>query len=268
MENKFNLRFSITTRSFAVGECGNVKLSWRLPQGHFELVVDSKKIVLSHSQLNTLFEFFGFAKKKHAEFLQVGPWRSEVLKISGRLEGSMLKVLCEEDENTRQLHIMVTAEQPQEGCSSIMVSASEAERLLSFTGKIQRIKFDQDYEPGQGHPSVLAEPMGPPAGGGGTGQYGGGAQRRHMPIVCVDARRPATDDNSRSLTQHAAGGGAAGGIPMTPSRPASPVRRGEGASSSRSRSANGSSSSSNSKRPAADNAGLGKLENIAKLQLL
>jgi hypothetical protein len=137
-----------------------LKLLWRVPLGTYELShCSTKKLSLTQAQLNGIFEFFAHAKKKHKEFLKVGPWRTEVLTVYGKDKSggneakvsSELSVIAQEDKNTRLLYITVS----KAGDCSITVSTPEADKLLSCTGKMSRIKKDEDYQPGQAHSSVL-----------------------------------------------------------------------------------------------------------------
>ncbi len=155
---QFEVRYTTTTKSYSLLDYNELKLVWRVPLGTYELShCSTKKLSLTQAQLNGLFEFFAHAKKKHEEFLKVGPWRTEVLTVYGKSGGneaevnSELNVIAQEDENTSQLYITVS----KAGDCSITVSTSEADKLLSCAGKMSRIKKDEDYQPGQTHSSVL-----------------------------------------------------------------------------------------------------------------
>jgi hypothetical protein len=150
---KFEVRYTTTTKSCICVDFNDTKLLWRVPQCVFELLQGSKKVTLTLSQLQALFDFLSFARKKHDEFMKVGPWRSEVLNMYGKLGDGEVSAVCQEDEGTRQIYITVTA---LLGNGSITVNGLEAEKLLSCSGKIQRIRVEQDYQPGQAHPTLLS----------------------------------------------------------------------------------------------------------------
>lgn len=216
MAPRFQVKYTVSTRSFKVFEHNDLKLTWRVANEEFELKQDSKLIVQSHAQVLNILEFFSLARRQHEDFLtgKNERWRSEVLKMVAHLD-EKVSAVCQEDENTRQL--FTTIKELDSG-TLITFSAADMEKMLSCTSSINGIKVDAEYNPAHGNSGILPAHPAPAA-------------------VSVAARYEDVEQGSGRRDAQGAG------------RSSGNSSRKEGSSSSGSGGGSSSSSSSNRHRP-------------------